>query len=208
VKEIPANSLPAVSDPIPNLDGGRIDVAPPEGWKFLPRSSDYVIRFYQSDPNGLPRIEITGEDWGQGNVMRTVSRENVEQFAQLIDAELKKAGKELIEPVLPMVIADTPCARYVRGITLQYRRDGKVSNMFAERQVLLTLYNGRLYTIDLRVLPQTLLQYRDYGYAVCGGLKFHEAGGTEEQAVEQVLGVEASTENAGDDSEPAPPDAK
>lgn len=152
---------------LPPLDHDRVEVAPPAGWRPLPRDNEYLARFYKHDRNALPRIEIRVEDGAFS--MTTVTEDNVAEFAEEVAKQLgeAKAGS-LLEPVLPMVINETPCARYVEALKLKMP-SGLAP---AERQRLLVLYGGRLYTIDLLVLPDTLKSSRDEAYAVCAGMRF------------------------------------
>ncbi len=167
VTKIPEDKL-AIGDYMPPLDDDRIEIAKPQGWRALPRDSDYLTRFYEANPNGLPRIEITVEARSYGD-LETATSENVEQFAELVAADL--AALELVENVIPLQIGDTACARYVGLVELKLAAETKIS---AERQRLLVLQDGRLYTIVLLVLPNTLRRSRDAAYAVCASLRFGE----------------------------------
>jgi len=166
--KIPPEKL-AIGDYMPPLDDDRVEIAKPVGWQALPRDSDFLTRFYQTNRNGLPRIEITVEPRTYGD-LTTVTAENVESFVKLVAAEL--GDLELIENVIPLQIGDTSCARYVGRVDLNLQGGQKI---IAERQRLLVLRDSRLYTIDLLVLPNTLLRSRDAAYAVCASLRFGEA---------------------------------
>jgi hypothetical protein len=152
---------------LPPLDGGRIEIAPPAKWRTMPRDSDYVTRFYKTDRNGLPRIEVKVEESRFGEIS-SVTRGNVERFAEMVAADLKAQGTKPIEPVIPLVIGEVPCARYVTSLQLNMG-DKAIP---AERQRLLVLNEGRLYTIDLLVLRDTLIRSRDAAYAVCSSMRF------------------------------------
>jgi hypothetical protein len=165
---------------LPPLDGGRIEIAPPANWRTMPRDSNYVTRFYKTDRNGLPRIEVKVEERSFGDIS-TVTRDNVQRFAELVAADLKTQGTELVEPVIPLVLGEVPCARYVTSLKLKMG-DKTIS---AERQRLLVLNAGRLYTIDLLVLPATLKRSRDAAYAVCSSMRF-VAGDISEADVEDT----------------------
>ncbi len=173
VIRVPQDKL-AIGDYMPPLDDDRVEIAKPQGWQALPRDSAYLTRFFQTNRNGLPRIEITVEPRTYGEI-ESVTADNVEQFAKLVAKDL--GDLELIENVLPLQIGETACARYVGRVDLKLAA-GQTIN--AERQRLLVLQGGRLYTIDLLVLPNTLRQSRDAAYAVCASLRFggppHPAG--------------------------------
>ncbi|MFV1964869.1 MAG: hypothetical protein ACC628_05565 [Pirellulaceae bacterium] len=156
-----------LSDYLPVLDDGRVEIAPPAGWNVLPRGGSHLTRFYKNNRNGLPRIEVKVEDRRYGDIS-TVTTDNVGKFAERVAAELEERGKRLLEPVIPMVLGEVPCARYVTLLQLTMGE----KTISAERQHLLVLHGGRLYTIDLSVLPATLKQSRDAAYAICSGLRF------------------------------------
>jgi hypothetical protein len=163
LKEVAISDLKTgVGEYMPPLDEGRIELALPEGWKFLSRHADYVVRFYHADPNSLPRILVTVEE-ATWDAAPTVSRENVEDFARHVARQLDENDTKLIEPVKPMMIGPTPCARYVAA--------GKHHDVAVERQVIQTQLADRVYTIELQVFEGTILQYRDAGYAVAASLR-------------------------------------
>ena len=178
VTKIPRDQLP-IGDYMPPLDEDRIEIAKPKNWQALPRDSDFLTRFYESNRNGLPRIEITVKPQTYGD-LTTVTAENVEQFAQLVAADLGEL--ELVEKVLPLQVGSTPCARYVGRVDLKLATGQTIS---AERQRLLVLQDSRLYTIDLLVMPNTLRKSRNAAYAVCASLRF--GGGGEPPAAGDLL---------------------
>ena len=124
------------------------------------------MRFREPNREGLPRIELKVETRSYGD-LETVTSVNVEQFAKLVAAELSDV--EFIEKVVPMLIGETACARYVSFVGLE---SAKGITTIAERQRLMVLHNGRLYTIDLLVNQNTLKQSRNAAYAVCASLDF------------------------------------
>jgi hypothetical protein len=178
VTKIPQDKL-AIGDYMPPLDDDRVEIAKPQGWQAMPRDSAFLTRFYRTNRNGLPRIEITVEPRTYGD-LATVTSENVEQFVKLVAERL--GDLELVEKVIPLQIGDTPCARYVGRVDLKLSAGQTIS---AERQRLLVLQDGRLYTIDLLVMPKTLRQSRDAAYAVCAGLRF--GGGQQPPATGELL---------------------
>jgi len=169
VHKIPIEKL-EIGDYMPRLDdgdGGYVEIATPEGWVPIPRNSDYLMRFHEPKRKGLPRIELKVETRSYGDLV-TVTSENVEQFAKLVAAELSDV-EFIIENVVPMLIGETACARYVSFVRLESTAG---ITTVAERQRLMVLHNGRLYTIDLLVNQNTLRQSRNAAYAVCAGLRF------------------------------------
>lgn len=166
IRKIPAEGLP-IGDYLPPLDGGRVEFPKPAGWTPLPRESKYLVRFFKDDKNGLPRIEITVEDKAYGDI-EAVTEENVVLFAKAVEDDLKSQAKKLLEPVLPMMIGATGCARYVVKVELKMPQGSVV----AEKQTLIARHGGRTYKIELLVLPNKLVADRDAAYAICAGLKF------------------------------------
>jgi len=156
----------SVGDKLPPLDEGRIELAAPEGWKPMSRSSQYVIRFDRGGQLSLPRIEVDAEDSPYD--IETLTSENVEEFARILDKEV--AGPAILEPPKPMIIGGMPCVRYVVAVRLQTR----TGVLDAERQVIETIFKNRLYRVNLLILEGEILKYRDAAYAVVASLEFHE----------------------------------
>jgi hypothetical protein len=172
VKSVAANRL-EWGDPLPPLDDGRVILSAPKDWAVLPRRRGYLTQFYRDKTQQVrvPRIWVTVEESTLPEI-RTVDADNLEQFAQLVAQRLKDNGTKLVEPVRPMMIGDTPCARYVLLTTFSSTERGQTQKLTAERQILEVLAGGRLYTIDLHVPPRKMLDYRDAGYAVAASMSF------------------------------------
>jgi hypothetical protein len=168
VKHIDAGSL-ALGDYLPPLDDSRIEIAPPADWRPMPRDSKYVVRFYKEARNGLPRIEVVVEDVDAEGIT-DVTEENLSDFISWANKQLEERGTAVLEPPIALVIGKNPCARFVSNLKLKLGDN----TLLAERQSLQVSRGGRLYTINLLILPGTLLQSRDAGYAVCAGLRFLE----------------------------------
>ena len=164
-----------VDDYLPPLDGGRIEVAPPTGWRPMPRDNKYLVRFYEQDRNSLPRLVLTVEERGVGDITDGTA-ENITKIALALGEELAAKETALLEPVVPMVIGDIPCARYVSNLKLKLQ----TNTILAERQTLVVVRGGRRYVIDVLVLPNRLLQGKDAAYAVCAGLRFPKPAATPE----------------------------
>lgn len=163
LKSVDISKLPAVGDPLPPQDDGRVEPAPPQGWKAAPRDNKFVARFSRKTGE-LPRIDITAAV-SPFPGMEEVTAENAADFA----AKMEKApGKRaMIEGFKPLKIGDRIWSRSVRKV--------KYGSYDSQIQSLSTLVGGRLYTVDLIVLGQTadeLLAERDYGYAVAANMKF------------------------------------
>jgi hypothetical protein len=171
-----------VGDYLPPLDGGRIEVAPPSGWRPMPRDSEYLVRFYKQDRNSLPRLNVTVEEGAVGGISDATA-ENIAEIALALGEELIAKETALLEPVVPMVIGTVPCARYVSNLNLKLA----TNTILAERQTLVVVRGGRRYVIDVLVLPNRLRQGKDAAYAVCAGLRFPEANTSLQPAVTPEL---------------------
>ena len=171
VKKVDASGF-KLGDYLPPLDGGRIELASPDGWKPAPRDSKYVVRFVERDSRGgLPRIDVIVEENNLGG-FTDVTEANVAEFTAAVAKDLEANGTAVLEPPIPMVIGSVPCARYVSYLKLKIGAGGTI---LAERQTLELLHAGRRYKINLLVMPETLLESRDAAYAVCAGIRFPAA---------------------------------
>ena len=158
-----------LGDYLPPLDGGKIEIALPDGWNLLPRDSEYLLRLYRESRSGVPRIDFTVEENNLGG-LTTVTEANVAEFTAAVAKELEAKGTAVVEPPIPMVIGSVPCTRYVSHVKLKVG----LGTILVERQTLDVLHAGRLYTINLLAYPNKLLDSRDAAYAVCSGIRFPE----------------------------------
>jgi hypothetical protein len=166
MKSYSAAELPKLDDPLPPLDNGRVEnLAPPQGWERLPRDGNYLARFIIKGhlANDLPRILVTVEDAGS-DLPTNVTAENVDAFADQIQAELTKFQ----EPAKALQLGDNYYARFVTG--------AKKGARSVDRQVLVTVQNGRRYSFTLEVYSDQILEHRDAAYATSAGVKYQAAG--------------------------------
>lgn len=184
-KKVPKSQLVVVTYGFRALDDGRIEVGTPSGWEFRPREKDYVIWFTKTGGGLIPQIIVTAAD-ANGDFGDTLTEDKVVEFAAAIEKQLadegKTLGKGLVEPVRPMIIGDRPCARYVTRAKVKL---APTDIPTVEIQVLVTILNGRKYTVELRVrdeddppdgMADELKAERDAAYAVLAGIRPHEAG--------------------------------
>lgn len=164
IKKVSAAKLPELDDYLPPLDDGKIQLAPPKGWKVLPRDNKYLTRIVLSDPIGLPRILVTVEE-SMLEGIDTATADNVVEFASATATSLKERKAATLEAAKPMIIGDNAFVRYVLKSKL-----GKTTAI--ERQMLQTVAGGRLYTVDLQVAEGEIPKHRDVAYAMAAGLKF------------------------------------
>ncbi len=179
------SELPAVSESLPPLDDGRIEIAGPESWNPLSRSSKYLTGFVEGKASELPRIVVTADEPPAPNLGDT-TEENAKVLATLLDAQLRKdRAKRIPERCLPIVLGETTFIRHVRLASL--------GGDPAVIQSLQTIRGGRMYTVELicainaadgREYVKSLKDKRDYGYAVAANLKFGESA-------DPLAGVEA-----------------
>lgn len=156
----------------PPLDAARVEIARAKGWKPLPRSAPFLVQYSGSSArnNPLPRIQVTAEASSFG--ADELTENNLSDFLDLINTELKEQNKENSirasnEPVA-MIIGNRPCVRYVLAGLL---RIGS-TELSIDKQVLVTVANGRRYTLELQVLKGEIPKSRDESYAMMAGMKF------------------------------------
>ena len=170
IKRRPADSLPAVDDFLPPLDGGKVEVAPPKGWNVLSRKANYLANFTKGKASELPRISITVGDPPEG--LGDVIEENAAEFASAMTKRLKAEKKtNIAEPPKPIILGDAVWSRHVRNPL----NAGEPIAI----QTLQTIRGGRLYTVDLMVDVKSQEDYaaglqkeRDQAYAVAANMKW------------------------------------
>jgi len=171
IKRRERDSLPAVEAYLPPLDEGRVQVAPPEGWRPIARDAKYLARFVKGDAAELPRIAVTAADSPSPEVTN-VTEENVEELIGPLTAKSKEGKKKPVEPVRPIILGDQVFARHVRMARYNDEPCAIAS--------LQTVRDGRLYSVELYVkagsdgseYPKFLKQHQDAAYAVAANLKF------------------------------------
>ena len=169
-----ADPLPNLATPIGQLDEGRLLVAPPVGWRSLGPTRQLIARFGK-DFDTLPRIWIRAESLQAYKIdgVTNLDESNVHAFGEQLTAEFKRRGVSLLEPVRAMSVGDRYFVRYVLATKFSRKdRHGTPTVKRTERQVLMTVAAGRIYTVDLHVSPNTIPAHRDMGYSVLAGLKF------------------------------------
>ncbi len=187
-KVIDVTQLPKLEDPLPPQDGGRVEVAAPEGWRPMSRNMKYVARFAPQGVSGStpPRILLT-VDAAPGDSPKTLTAKDAAAFeaymGPILDKEL--AGKGSVrEAPRTLIIGDQPWSRYVLA------RKTK-QGVPVDGQVLKTVANGRIYTMELQVYHQTnMIEFRDEAYAIAAGMKFPKvaaADGDGEESLGNLL---------------------
>lgn len=175
IKRRAVTELPKIGDYQPPLDESRLEVAPPAGWILTGRARTFLMGF--SPPKTtLPRISINAEDPPPGSP-KELTEEDAAALAAQLDADMRKANRKLLEASLPIQLGETLFIRHVRQVSLE--------DAPCVVQSLQTIKNGRLYTVDLVVeidapraedYEDSLVKYRDYGYAVAANMRFAQPG--------------------------------
>ena len=164
-----AAKLPELADPLPPLDGNRIEVSPPAGWQVPSRSSKWIARFKQRDDSSYPTILLTAVDYPD---LPDVSAEaDLKKFAALV------AEAEKVPEARPVEIG--------RFVGVAYRKLGKEPGTISsvvERFFLSTVVAGRKYTLELQTREGTLSTTRPNLMAVAKGIKFLAADATSQPA--------------------------
>ena len=194
-KIVSSEGLPALAPPMPVQDEGRIIIAGPEDWIRASRSRKYLARFFRTRDSEMPYI-IMFLDENDDLPFRTVTTANLEEFSDAMRATVNDS----VEQVKPMIIGDRPVVRYVSPGDL---RDGTR----IERVTLVTLVDGRLYRLELRILPgeDAIRFYQPKLYAMMAGLRFPRAGVSSEED-DAANESDASDSPEDEEEENNPPD--
>lgn len=155
-------------DPMPPLDGGRLEIAAPVGWDWKrPSSGEHIVGFHVKGGtlNSMPRI-LVSVDAAATAGLDDLDEATVQEFAAAVTQQLQ--GAKLKAPVQAMLIGDVPCARYVES--------ARKGNAWVARQFIKTVAGGRTYTVLLESYEDQFGTYRDAGYAVVASMKFAAAG--------------------------------
>ncbi len=157
------------------IDEGRIEIAPPKDWNRLPRSDKYLVCFTRADRTGLPRITVTSEAFSS-SVFEKVTSDNLVDFGKFRFEELTGGDEpaELIETVRALQLGENVWIRYVLPASFRGAE--------AERQILETVQDGKLYRVELQVISGMLTEHRDAAYAVAAKMRFGDPNATSSAA--------------------------
>lgn len=179
----PAISLAPAGDPTPPLDGGRVQSTMPKGWKFLPRSNDFLFAAYFEEKGGVPRLVLREQE--AGDLPETASAETAKPLAEAIRKEFP-SGKESSLTVLN--IGDNWFVRFEKKMSF---RSLPASGVF-----LVTVQDGKRFTLELLSYAEKKDQFLPALYRFAGDLKVQEI--ETQDSDESVNDVEASSELKGD----------
>ena len=167
-KRVSADQLPDVDEYLGvALDDGRIKIAPPTGWDRGSRSQKYLALFLQSREVQIPRVVVKADVSPLLVPISRVTEENRDEFVQAVTDHLNLTEVSLLEPPIPIFLGNNCFARYVRS--------AKYQNASVERQMLVTVFDSRMYTVELPVYRKQLFpKTRDVSYSVAAALQFIE----------------------------------
>lgn len=160
------SNLPETNE-IPDLDDGRLDGAVPVDW-HLARSPEYVLQCRRRLDADYPILMVSVKpETGQADL----TRDNVAEFAAAVAAELAEdpslAETRLRQQVTPVKIGNFIGVEYAHGAATAKNR--------LHRYFLVTVANGRRYTVELRALEGTQQGYVSAAQAMAANLKFKPA---------------------------------
>ena len=166
VKKYERSELPKTTQELPPLDQGRVEIPTPKDWQWRSQEKGILARFHLKGRSGIPQI-IIKLDGDAASEISDVTPENVQQYADGLQAQLDKQGTKYIEPARPLILGKNAFARYVMAGKLPNKQTATL-----ERQILKTTRGGRTYTVELQVPVKELLKYRDPAYAIAAGMVF------------------------------------
>jgi hypothetical protein len=160
ITSIPADDLPKMGALVGPLDDGHLEVPVPDGWYVPPRDSKYLFRMAREQNVAYPTIIVEGGEKEAADP-DSLGKENVLEYAKSLQADLAGAG----EP--PEVRALNIDGVYA----VAYDKGAKAGGTSLNRQFLITIQQGRKYTVELRAFRGTLKDYRGKAYGVAARLK-------------------------------------
>ncbi|MGQ9505864.1 MAG: hypothetical protein ACUVQG_13730 [Thermogutta sp.] len=173
IPRLASGKLPELGDYLPPLDGGRLELAPPKDWVVAPRTREYIVRF-QADPgSNYPSVVVAANS---SERFKTVTPENLEEFAKSVAAELETAGAK----------TTVKMGRLGNLIGVTYTRRAKVKGDFGgivERLFFDTVVGDRRYKFELRCPPEMVTLAEPYFFAIVNGAKLTSVTELEEEAL-------------------------
>jgi hypothetical protein len=161
-----------------DLDAGRVSLAPPASWHPESRRNEYLARFRldRTQVIPLPRITVEVRE-AQFQQPANATEQNLGELLERIHATLgERTVQALKEPPQQLVVGDVPCIRYLvrRGFSVS-RGAGSAPQTYAgEREVVLTLAGGRIYSVILDAYEGKADDYRGDLFAVVASLRFQQ----------------------------------
>ena len=190
-------SLAPVGEATPPLDGGRVQSNMPEGWKFLPRSNDYLFAAYYEDKGGIPRLVLKETD--AGGLPETTSADSAKQLVSKITEEV---GGDKDAALTVVNIGNNWFVRYEKAM--------KFRSLAANGIFLETVRSGKRFSIELLAYSVDKEKFLPALYRFAADLKV-EAAKEPEAAVEPEKTSEPSEsteEEPSESSEEAPAESE
>jgi len=173
---------------MPPITDLGLEIAVPQGWTWLPRREDYVVRFVKEGnrDNDLPRILVEVRD-SQFMDLRRVTEDNVDEFVDKIKP-LLPADEVVPGSITPAVLSGKGFPRYsLSGI------EGKAN---VQREFLETVAGDRRYVVCLEVFKGMLYDVdRDALYAVGMSMTFDTQDGSTVAGESQAAPSQTSPED-------------
>lgn len=154
IRRIDTASLPPLGEYTPPLDGGRIEIAGPKGWKLVVRTKGYVVRFLGGSGDQYPMVLVKAEDARTG----PLTAENVVAFA------------ESMAPAEPAVIGP-----YTGVLQLKRAKEPNSIDRILERLIFTTVVGKRIYSLEVRTRQDRLQESQDMLFATVAGMRKIEA---------------------------------
>lgn len=160
---------------------GVQQVGVPRGWSPSSSSSPSWVCAFNQGQSQLPRIIVTAELSSYRTAKTLSSEADMKQFVPWLAGIAQSERGTQTERVEPVMIHGRPFGRYT------YRARAKIGLDIVpiEHQKLVTIHNGRMFTIDLNVATQgkdfqdpnnlgrrNILRHRNCSYAVAATMEF------------------------------------
>jgi hypothetical protein len=162
------------------VDGGRVSVRSPMGWRRGARSDDYVVRYTPSQQKSFPSVVVLGGDPPAGfdEVTEGNHKEFVAAVAEQLAETFSNGGKSTLLKK-PVTVTLGPHL----GVAWAAPGTAKVAGMkeAIERSCVAVVVAGRMYTVEARA-PKGKLD--DAGRSAARGVAAGIAGPVETPAAE------------------------
>ncbi|RCS52953.1 hypothetical protein DTL42_09045 [Bremerella cremea] len=159
----------------------------PQGWKFLPRSSDYLFAAYFQEKGGVPRLVLRETE--AGDLPMTDSAETAKPLAELVRKELPSSQES---PLSVLNVGENWFVRYEKKMSF---RSLPASGVF-----LVTVQGGKRFTLELLTYADKKEEFLPALYRFAADLKVEtesspssaEVGADGEEADESQVDSSAS----------------
>lgn len=169
-EKVDVAKLPAVNDPLPPLDDGRLEIAMPEKWKVGGRTKGLLASAFMRSGQAYPQILVRA---GPAEYdVQTLTPEELQGFESQVqeelNSELKEKGLQPTVKVQAIQVGDFLGVQYIR-------RTKNDAGQSIDRLILETTNSGRRYQIEMRAIVGTTLETRPFVLGVANSAKFMAA---------------------------------